>query len=78
MEHPVTIEQASKIWKLQQLIAGALFVCGALILWLGFGIADFPRAVAYGNVVALFGLGMFVVGMLWMVFAGIGSWWNHG
>ncbi len=76
---PVLIEQTSKKLKLQQLIAGAIFVLGFvvavpgnLILW-GMGASKFNTFL----IPILIGLTLMLVGGVWAGVVTFLVWWHH-
>lgn len=62
---PTVIEQTSKKWKAQQLIAAALCALGVVL-----GVS--------GTEAGLLGLPLFMLGLLWFIVARVLAWWHHG
>jgi hypothetical protein len=66
-----TVEQTGKKWKLQILLASALSMLGALVLFTSFG-SENPGAGAGLGCLAL------TIGLFWFVIVRIMAWWHHG
>lgn len=74
---PITIQQTSKAWKLQKLLAVGLVLLVAPCLWIA-GVLVTPFNPTASQVFAVAGLLTAISGIAWFIAAWIGAWWHHG
>jgi hypothetical protein len=66
------IEQTSKFWKAQMLLASLLAIAGIIAVGIG------GQDVRPNHGIVAIGLLSVAAGLLWFIVAQIGAWWNHG
>lgn len=72
-----TIELTSKVWKRQQLAAGALIAIGGLMVVLAFFLARNDNSQVNAVPMVQFGGTFVVIGFLWSAIVHGLIWWNH-
>jgi hypothetical protein len=71
-----TIEQTSKIFKLQQLLATLLWIVGAILFCVGLG-SKTAAGTASTSGTSVIGFLMFIVGFIWGIVVRFLIWWHH-